>query len=59
LLAGKLLVNLMESNLTGSSAPVTATKLPAPVVSDVYENCQFAIYEVVKPLGELGLGTRG
>ncbi|MEI6712335.1 MAG: GDSL-type esterase/lipase family protein [Verrucomicrobiota bacterium] len=54
LLAGKLLVNLMESNLTGASAPVTSSKLPAPVVSDVYENCQFAIYEVVKPSANSG-----
>ena len=56
LLAGKLLGKLLENALPEKAAPAqkTATEIPAPLISDLYENCQFSAYESLKASANSG-----
>ncbi len=53
-LAGRLLGNLLETTLHGQTPPATATDLPAPLISDLYENCRFASYASLTPAANNG-----
>lgn len=54
LFASKLLGELLESVLIGQNSPQTVAEIPGPLISDLYENCQFAIYENLKATANAG-----
>lgn len=56
LLAGKLLGKLLENALPEKAvpAPETATETPAPLISNLYENCDFSVYEGLKAFAKSG-----
>jgi len=45
LFAGKLLCNLLQTTLSARGEVTPAAELPAPAISDLYEHCQFSVYE--------------
>jgi hypothetical protein len=54
LLAARLLGNLLDKALAGEKASAPTLAMPKPLISDLYENCQFAIYENLKPAANSG-----
>ena len=54
LFAGKLLGKLLESLLPRQNATHPATEIPGPLISDLYESCQFAAYEDLKATANAG-----
>ncbi len=54
LFAGKLLINLLETNLSRTAVPTPAQTVPMPLISDLYEHCQFSAYESLKAMANSG-----
>ena len=54
LIAGKLLGSLLESVLRSHDSTRPTTKIPEPLISDLYETCQFSVYENLKATANAG-----
>ena len=54
LLAAKFLSNLLEKKLRETAIPDSSEDLPAPLISKVYENCQFSSHESLKVTANSG-----
>jgi hypothetical protein len=54
LLAGQLLVKLLETSLPAKGASTPITEIPPSLISNAYENCVFSIYETLKPVANTG-----
>lgn len=59
ILAGKLLVNLLETNLAEKAQAKLTVDIPSPVISDLYENCRFASYEGLQAVANSGWERSG
>lgn len=53
-LAGRLLSNLLEMTLPAPASPTAAPDLPAPLISNLYENCRFTSYANLNPAANQG-----
>lgn len=50
LIAGELLGSLLESVLRSQDSTRLTTEIPKPLISDLYETCQFSVYENLKAI---------